>query len=131
MFPALWRGATVSDTVLGLEDASLGPVGVEVPPIVVGGASDRVLAIAAAHADAWNGSSIEPALYEERVARLEQLADGRSIAKQVQLWLREVGYEGTRAAARRYEDAGADTILFVLDEEREPDAIVRLADVVR
>ena len=64
------------------------------------------------------------------MARLEQLADGRSIAKQVQLWLREVGYEGAHATARRYEDAGADTIVFVLDEERDPDAIARLADAV-
>jgi alkanesulfonate monooxygenase SsuD/methylene tetrahydromethanopterin reductase-like flavin-dependent oxidoreductase (luciferase family) len=129
-FPALWRGETVSDRVLGLDDASLGPVGIEVPAIVVGGAGDRVLAVAAAHADAWNGSSIEPDVYEERVTRLEQLADGRPIAKQVQLWLREVGYEGARVAARRYEDAGADTIVFVLDEERNPDAIVRLADAI-
>ena len=131
VFPDLWRGATVSDDVLGLDDASLGPVGIEVPPIVVGGAGDRVLAIAAAHADAWNGSSIEPDRFEERVVRLDLLADGRPIAKQVQLWLRDVGYEGARDAARRYEDAGADTIVFVLDEERNADAIRRLGDAIR
>jgi alkanesulfonate monooxygenase SsuD/methylene tetrahydromethanopterin reductase-like flavin-dependent oxidoreductase (luciferase family) len=131
VFPALWRGATVSDDVLGLEDASLGPLGIEAPPIVVGGAGDRVLAVAAAHADAWNGSSIEPERFEERVTRLDRLAEGRPVAKQVQLWFREVGLEGAREAVVRYEAAGADTIVFVLDEERDPDMVRRLADAVR
>jgi hypothetical protein len=29
------------------------------------------------------------------------------------------------------EDAGADTVIFVLDEERDPDLIDRLGDAVR
>ncbi|HWL91332.1 MAG TPA: LLM class flavin-dependent oxidoreductase [Actinomycetota bacterium] len=131
VFPALWRGATVSDDVLGLEDASLGPLGIEAPPVIVGGAGDRVLEVAAAHADAWNGSSIEPDRFGERVARLDQLAAGRQIAKQAQIWLKEVGLGAAREAAGRYEDAGADTLVFVLDEERDPDTIRRLADTVR
>jgi alkanesulfonate monooxygenase SsuD/methylene tetrahydromethanopterin reductase-like flavin-dependent oxidoreductase (luciferase family) len=129
-FPALWRGAAVSDDVLGLDDASLGPIGIEPPPIVVGGTSERVLAVAAAHAEAWNASSIEADRFEELASRVEELAAGRAVGKQVQLWIREVGLEGARDAARRYEDAGADTIIFVLDEERDPSLIAGLADAV-
>ncbi len=130
-FPALWRGEPVTDATLGLDEAALGPLGIDVPPIVVGGRGERVLAVAAAHADAWNGSSIDPGGFEERAARLDELAGGRPISKQVQVWLREVGLDGARDAARRFEDAGADTIVFVLDEERDPGLIPRLADAVR
>ncbi len=130
-FPALWRGRSVTDGVLGLRDASLGPLGIEPPPIVVGGTGDRVLAVAASHADAWNGSSIEADRFRDLAVRLDELADARSVGKQVQIWLREVGLQGARAAARRFEDAGADTIVFVLDEERDPTLIRRLADELR
>ena len=40
--PALWRGETVTDDALGLDAASLGPLGIEAPPIVVGGTTERV-----------------------------------------------------------------------------------------
>jgi hypothetical protein len=62
---------------------------------------------------------------------VEELANGRPVGKQVQIWIREVGLEGARDAVRRYEDAGADTLVFVLDEERNPDLIARLAAAVR
>jgi alkanesulfonate monooxygenase SsuD/methylene tetrahydromethanopterin reductase-like flavin-dependent oxidoreductase (luciferase family) len=130
-FPNLWRGDAVSDDVLGLDDASLGPIGIEPPPIVVGGTGERVLAVAAAHAEAWNASSVEPDRFQELASRVEVLANGRPIGKQVQIWLREVGLQGARDAANRYEDAGADTIVFVLDEERDPALIGRLGDAVR
>lgn len=126
-FPALWRGETVSDQVLGLDDASLGPVGIEPPPIIVGGTSDRVLAVAAAHADAWNASSVEAERFAELAGVLAERSDDRRIERQVQVWLREVGLDGAREARDRYEDAGADTLIFVLDEERDPDTIPRLA----
>jgi alkanesulfonate monooxygenase SsuD/methylene tetrahydromethanopterin reductase-like flavin-dependent oxidoreductase (luciferase family) len=117
--------------VLGVDGASLGPIGIEPPRIVVGGSSDPVLAVAAAHADAWNASSIEADRFAELGARVGELADGRRIERQVQIRLREVGLEGARDALRRYEDAGAETIVFVLDEERDPDLIARLAAAVR
>jgi alkanesulfonate monooxygenase SsuD/methylene tetrahydromethanopterin reductase-like flavin-dependent oxidoreductase (luciferase family) len=130
-FPALWRGETVSDDAVGLDGASLGPLAIDPPPIVVGGTSDRVLAVAAAHADAWNASSVEADRFEELAARLAELVGDRPIERQVQLWLREVGLEGAREARDRYEDAGADTVIFVLDDERDPDVISRLAAAVR
>jgi alkanesulfonate monooxygenase SsuD/methylene tetrahydromethanopterin reductase-like flavin-dependent oxidoreductase (luciferase family) len=131
VFRSLWRGDPVSDDVLGLDDAALGPIGIEPPAIVVGGTSERVLGVAAAHADAWNASSIEDDRFERLASRVDELANGRRIEKQVQIWIREVGIEGARDAARRYEDAGADTIVFVLDEERDPAIVTRIADAVR
>ena len=129
-FPALWRGETVSDQLLGLDDASLGPVGIHPPPIVVGGTSDRVLDVAAAHADAWNASSVEPERFAELAGDLAQRSGDRPIERQVQVWFREVGLDTAREARDRYEDAGADTLIFVLDEERDPDTIPRLASAV-
>jgi alkanesulfonate monooxygenase SsuD/methylene tetrahydromethanopterin reductase-like flavin-dependent oxidoreductase (luciferase family) len=126
-FPALWRGQTVTDQVLGLDEASLGPVGIEPPPIVVGGTSDRVLAVAAAHADAWNASSVEADRFAELARHLAELSGDRPVERQVQLWFREVGLDGAREVCERYDDAGADTLIFVLDEERDPDTIARLA----
>ena len=126
-FPALWRGETVSDSVLGLDEASLGPLGLEPPPIVVGGTSDRVLAVAAAHADAWNASSVETDRFAELAGRLTELSSDHPVERQVQIWFREVGLDGAREARDRYEAAGVDTLIFVLDEERDPDVIARLA----
>jgi alkanesulfonate monooxygenase SsuD/methylene tetrahydromethanopterin reductase-like flavin-dependent oxidoreductase (luciferase family) len=121
----------VTDDGLGLEEASLGPIGIEPPPIVVGGTSERVLSVAAAHADAWNASSVEADRFAELSARLRELAGERTIERQVQLWLREVGVDGAREARDRFEDAGADTLVFVLDDERDPDVLGRLAAAMR
>jgi alkanesulfonate monooxygenase SsuD/methylene tetrahydromethanopterin reductase-like flavin-dependent oxidoreductase (luciferase family) len=131
IFPDLWRGDVVSDDAVGLVGASLGPLEIEPPPVVVGGTSDRVLSVAAAHADAWNASSVGAERFAELAARLTELSGGRPIERQVQLWLREVGLEGAHEASVRYEDAGAETMVFVLDEERDPDVISRLASAVR
>jgi alkanesulfonate monooxygenase SsuD/methylene tetrahydromethanopterin reductase-like flavin-dependent oxidoreductase (luciferase family) len=130
-FPALWGGDSVSDEILGLNGAALGPIGIEPPSIVVGGTSERVLRVAAVHADAWNASSVEDDRFGRLASRVDELANGRRVEKQVQIWLREVGIEGAREATRRYEDAGADTIVFVLDEERDPTLVARIADAVR
>jgi len=44
----------VTEPALGLEAASLGPIGIDPPPIAIGGSSDRALEIAARYADGWN-----------------------------------------------------------------------------
>jgi alkanesulfonate monooxygenase SsuD/methylene tetrahydromethanopterin reductase-like flavin-dependent oxidoreductase (luciferase family) len=46
--PALWRGETVTDSTLDLQDASLGPIGIPIPPLIVGGRSRPLLELAAA-----------------------------------------------------------------------------------
>jgi alkanesulfonate monooxygenase SsuD/methylene tetrahydromethanopterin reductase-like flavin-dependent oxidoreductase (luciferase family) len=134
VFPALWRGEEVHDRTLGLEGASLGPVGIRPPPIVVGGSSDRALSIAARLADGWNGSVRDAGHFAELASRLEQacrrIGRDRPIGRQVQVFLRDVGLDPAREHARRLEDAGADTLVFVLDDERGPQWVRRLADAV-
>jgi alkanesulfonate monooxygenase SsuD/methylene tetrahydromethanopterin reductase-like flavin-dependent oxidoreductase (luciferase family) len=98
---------------------------------VVGGTSERVLAVAAALGDAWNASSVDPDRFAELVERMGELEDARSVERQVQIWLREVGLDGAGDARDRYEAAGAETLIFVLDDERDPDVLARLAAAVR
>lgn len=51
VLPALWRGEEVTEEALGLRAASLGPLEIEVPPLIVGGQSEGVLEVAARHAE--------------------------------------------------------------------------------
>jgi hypothetical protein len=53
------------------------------------------------------------------------------VGKQVQVWISEVGLGGARNTTMPFEDACADTIVFVLDEERDPNLIAYFADAVR
>ncbi|HEX6331338.1 MAG TPA: LLM class flavin-dependent oxidoreductase [Actinomycetota bacterium] len=129
--PGLWRGERVTDPMLGLRDASLGPLDIDPPKLWVGGASDRALEIAARFADGWHGSGGEEERFAELCGRLDELADraGRPIDKSMQLWATEL--EGLRGRAERLRDAGASTVILVLDaESRGPDAVRRLADAV-
>jgi hypothetical protein len=52
--------------------------------IVVGGRSERVLAVVAALADAWNASSVEADRFAQLSQRLEGLLSSRRIERQVQ-----------------------------------------------
>lgn len=64
---------------------------------MVGGTSARVLTVAAAHADAWNASSVDVHRFAELAEHLSELVGDRP----VQLWLREVGLDGAREACDR------------------------------
>jgi hypothetical protein len=70
---------------------------------------------------------VETDRFAELAGRLTELSGDRQLERQVQIWLREVGLDGARDARDRFEAAGADTLIFVLDEERDPDVIARLA----
>lgn len=134
ILPELWRGETVSDESLGLKRASLGPLGIEPPPIVVGGSSDRVIDVAARHAEGWNAGSQDPDAFVELSRGLDaaclRLGRRAGITRQVQLFARDVEPAGLRSLLHRFEDAGADTAVIVLHEERGPDAVRRLADAI-
>ena len=54
VLPPLWRGEEVTDSSLGLGGVSLGPLGIEPPPLLIGGTSDAILTIVARHADGWH-----------------------------------------------------------------------------
>ncbi len=68
--PALWRGETVSDEVLGLREVSFGHLGVEPPSLVLGGRSEGVLTLAARYADGWDAVDSEPDKFEQLARRL-------------------------------------------------------------
>ncbi len=128
VFPALWRGEEVSEPALGLEAASLGPIGIDPPPITVGGSSNRALEIAARHADGWN-CVIGRDDFVAKGRRLDELA-GRRLRKTAQVFLRDVHLDRARDLMARLEQQGADTVTFVQVEERGPDVVRRLAGLV-
>jgi alkanesulfonate monooxygenase SsuD/methylene tetrahydromethanopterin reductase-like flavin-dependent oxidoreductase (luciferase family) len=131
-FPRLWRGERVDDAALGLEGASLGPIDIAPPRLVVGGSSDAVIEIAARHADAWNCS--DPPSFVDRNQRLSEICDeiGRSDAleRQVQLFAIELDAGDAKGHVTRLGDAGAETVVLVLDRERGASEVERLADQV-
>jgi alkanesulfonate monooxygenase SsuD/methylene tetrahydromethanopterin reductase-like flavin-dependent oxidoreductase (luciferase family) len=133
-FPALWRGEEVTDAELGLEAASLGPLGIEPPPIFVGGTSTETMGIAVAHADGWNGVVQEAQTYRELAEQIQELCPRhrreRPLRKAAQVFLRDVGLPGARELVDGLEEAGAEAVTFVLVEERGPQAVRELAHAV-
>jgi alkanesulfonate monooxygenase SsuD/methylene tetrahydromethanopterin reductase-like flavin-dependent oxidoreductase (luciferase family) len=133
LLPALWRGERVNDESLELSDASLGPIGIALPRLVVGGASERAMAIAARYGDGLNLNTADPIAFEKHRLRLEDvcghLRRERPIAVEAQLWARDL-WPDPRSHLRAFEAAGAEAVILVLDEERGPDKVLRLAEVV-
>jgi alkanesulfonate monooxygenase SsuD/methylene tetrahydromethanopterin reductase-like flavin-dependent oxidoreductase (luciferase family) len=133
-FPALWRGEQVTDPELGLESASLGPLGIEPPPVVVGGTSAETMAIAAEHADGWNASVGDAATFGQLVAEIEaacrRAGRSRPLHKNAQVFVRDVELAKGRQLVADLEVAGADAVTFILVEERGPEAVSALAEAV-
>lgn len=133
VLPALWRGEGVNDESLALSDASLGPIGIDPPRLVVGGGSARAMAIAAQYADGWNLSAADPTEFEAARVRLERVCAQAQrkppVAAEAQLWVRDL-WKDRRSHLRAFEAAGAEAVILVLDEERGPDEVLRLADAV-
>ncbi len=133
ILPALWRGAAVDEPVLGLAQASLGPLGIKQPELFVGGASDAVLEIAARHADGWH-TPAEPGRFPALSRRLDQICNragrDRPIQKAAQVFVQDVGLNGARDTLRRLEDAGASAVTFILHGEHGPSWVRRLGDTL-
>jgi alkanesulfonate monooxygenase SsuD/methylene tetrahydromethanopterin reductase-like flavin-dependent oxidoreductase (luciferase family) len=134
VLPALWRGESVTNELLGLTGASLGPIGIRVPRLVIGGTSMTVLEIAARHADAWNAPEPEPERYRELVRAMSTVLDRsdrvRPLERQVQLFVADTGIDGLKDRLGRFEDLDVDTVVIVLHEEHGRDAVLRLSDAV-
>jgi alkanesulfonate monooxygenase SsuD/methylene tetrahydromethanopterin reductase-like flavin-dependent oxidoreductase (luciferase family) len=131
IFPALWRGEEITDEAAGLTRASLGPLGIEPPPILVGGSSERAIGIAARYANGWHAPSMGPQEFAQISSRLDRACEeaGRpSPRKSVQV--RADGLSDPRDQVELFAEAGASTVVFVLDEERGPDRVRRLAGEV-
>jgi alkanesulfonate monooxygenase SsuD/methylene tetrahydromethanopterin reductase-like flavin-dependent oxidoreductase (luciferase family) len=133
LLPALWRGERVDDEALGLSDAGLGPIGITSPRLVVGGGSAQVMTIAARYADGWNLSTADPREFEAARVRLVRgsAEAGRQppIAAEVQLWVQEL-WRDPRSHLRAFEEAGAEAVIVVLDQDRGPDEVRRLAHAI-
>src|SRR6266581_9428734 len=133
LLPALWRGERVTDQGLGLSGASLGPIGITPPRLVVGGASERAIAIAARYCDGLNLSTANPDELTDARRQAERYCSdlGRPapIAVEAQLWARDL-WADTRSHIRAFEASGAEAVILVLDHERGPNELRRLADTV-
>jgi probable F420-dependent oxidoreductase len=105
---SLWRGDTsLTTSATTFEGVSFGPrpaQGAEVP-LWLAGTSERALARAARHADAWHPAHITPDRFKSRGARLAELADGRHITATLKLraFMARAGaaHTGSPAEARR------------------------------
>jgi alkanesulfonate monooxygenase SsuD/methylene tetrahydromethanopterin reductase-like flavin-dependent oxidoreductase (luciferase family) len=133
-FPALWRGEEVTDAVLGLDHASLGPLGITPPPILVGGSSDATMMIAATHADGWNASIADARHFAELSRRADELCRqagrDRLLRKTAQVFVRDIALAGAKRLVGELEQAGAETVTFVLTSERGPQAVRSLARAI-
>jgi alkanesulfonate monooxygenase SsuD/methylene tetrahydromethanopterin reductase-like flavin-dependent oxidoreductase (luciferase family) len=131
-FPSLWRGEEVTDPVLELRGASLGPIGIETPPIFVGGTSEATMSIAARYADGWNAVVSDPEGYAQLAGQVDQLCGSRTqpLRKAAQVFVRDIGLKNARRLVADLEQAGAESVIFVLVEERGPDAVRELAHAV-
>jgi alkanesulfonate monooxygenase SsuD/methylene tetrahydromethanopterin reductase-like flavin-dependent oxidoreductase (luciferase family) len=132
--PALWRGESVTNEQLGLTDASLGPIGIGPPRLVIGGTSAAVLEIAAKHADAWNAPEPEPERYGDMSRAMSSVLERsdrvRPLERQVQLFVADAGIDGLKDTLAQFEELDVDTAVIVLHEERGRDSVLRLADAV-
>jgi alkanesulfonate monooxygenase SsuD/methylene tetrahydromethanopterin reductase-like flavin-dependent oxidoreductase (luciferase family) len=134
LFPALWRGEEVTDAELGLTAASLGPLGIEPPPIYVGGTAPETMAIAASQADGWNAVVADADRYRELGAQVEDLCRNlkrsQSLRKAAQVFVRDIELAEARRLVGELEAAGAESVTFVFVNERGPEAVWALAEAV-
>jgi alkanesulfonate monooxygenase SsuD/methylene tetrahydromethanopterin reductase-like flavin-dependent oxidoreductase (luciferase family) len=123
VFPALWRGESVTDPVLGLDGASLGGIAIDPPPIVVGSTAGRAREVAARCAGGWMSVAAAPEEFAELALGLPE-----RLSKRAQVFVRDL--QPSRELVARYEAVGADDLTFVLTDDRGADAVQRLADAV-
>jgi alkanesulfonate monooxygenase SsuD/methylene tetrahydromethanopterin reductase-like flavin-dependent oxidoreductase (luciferase family) len=134
VFPALWRGEKVSDEELGLDQASLGQLEITPPPIIVGGVQAGTIEIAANEADGWNASVGDAATFARLAGEVESVCrrQGRKrpLQKNAQVFVRDINLARGRHLIADLEAAGADSVTFILVEERGPAAVETLAEAV-
>jgi alkanesulfonate monooxygenase SsuD/methylene tetrahydromethanopterin reductase-like flavin-dependent oxidoreductase (luciferase family) len=134
VLPALWRGETVTVPELGLHSASLGPIAIAPPPVIVGGRSRASLELAAQYADGWNTviSTADEAVRWMVAARdvADNLRRARPLPVNVQIFLRDLELHEVPALVERVQSAGIHTLTFVLVEERDPDIVIKLSRLV-
>ena len=124
--PALWRGETVTDPVLGLTSAALGTAEIAPPEVIVAGGTRAVIEIAVKHAQGWNLFTDDPETYATRSAVLAGLeaSTGRHLTRSVYLITdRLPAGTSIRNLLEQFEVAGAEEAMLVMLEAG--DAAVR------
>jgi len=131
---ALWRGEVVDEPSLGLRNASLGPIDIGAPPILLGGTSDAVIDLAVREADGWNvnATSVEEFSVRNRLVDLRCERQGRRTAllRHVQVFADGLEPTAARDMVLGFAAAGANAVIFVFHQNREPAAMDRLARAV-
>jgi alkanesulfonate monooxygenase SsuD/methylene tetrahydromethanopterin reductase-like flavin-dependent oxidoreductase (luciferase family) len=132
VFPALWRGDSVTEKSLGLKDASLGPLGIAVPPLIIGGTSAPILEIVVRHGDGWNVSVESAGEYAEHARLVDDLCARRGrrrpLLRHVQVFADALSPALAREMLAHLVDHGATTVVFVFHRNQDLAAIDRLAE---
>jgi alkanesulfonate monooxygenase SsuD/methylene tetrahydromethanopterin reductase-like flavin-dependent oxidoreductase (luciferase family) len=134
LFPRLWAGDLVTDPALGLDEASLGPIDLIPPPILVAGASPRAIEIAATTADGWMAPA-DPDLVVDASRRLDAALEvaGRPIAieRVAQLFVDDLDWDQVVNRLDAFALARITSVTFVLHRERGRKAVTKIADGLR
>jgi alkanesulfonate monooxygenase SsuD/methylene tetrahydromethanopterin reductase-like flavin-dependent oxidoreductase (luciferase family) len=134
VLPALWRGETVTDPELGLHDASLGPLGISTPPLIVGGRSQRLLELAAQHADGWNAVITNTRQFAKLNNRLDticaSIGRSRRLTRTAQLFVPDIDLVHAAQTVSELVEAGADTVMFVIPQQTDRYTLQALASAV-
>jgi alkanesulfonate monooxygenase SsuD/methylene tetrahydromethanopterin reductase-like flavin-dependent oxidoreductase (luciferase family) len=132
--PALWHGETVIDESLGLDGASLGPLGIAIPPLIIGGTSTAVLEIAVRDGDGWNVSLEDAREYGGHTRVVNELCARRErrrpLLRHVQVFADALSPVQARETLGHLVEHGATTVVFVFHRNHDLSAIDRLADLM-
>jgi alkanesulfonate monooxygenase SsuD/methylene tetrahydromethanopterin reductase-like flavin-dependent oxidoreductase (luciferase family) len=96
------------------------------PPLLLGGAATNVLQRVVAYGDGWMPTRMSPEHIQENRNRLNELATAAGRAPAT-LPIRVFGAPNDAEAKKRYEDAGAQSMVILLPPTK-PDEAVRLLE---
>lgn len=123
VLPALWRGETITEPALGLTDATLGPVEIDPPPIIVAGGNRSLIDVAVRHAEGWNFFTQQPDEFAARVDVVTEVetSTARQLPLQRSVYFFVDRIEGSlRDTVDNFERAGADeAVLAVVSPNRD------------
>lgn len=117
VLPALWRGETVTEPLLGMREAALGHTAIDPPPIIVGGGNRKMIDVAVRHAQGWNLFTQEP---EEFRRRVEVVAEVEEVLGRAEPLLRSVYFfidrveRDLQSVLNEFRAAGAKEMMLVV-----------------